>query len=74
MRSGLALEHHLATDTSRIRDELGYAERVSRAEALRRTIEWERAHPPEEINPEEFDYQAEDAILKSVAVSRNDAG
>ena len=30
-------------DSSRIRDELGYAERVDFDEALRRTIEWERA-------------------------------
>jgi nucleoside-diphosphate-sugar epimerase len=30
-------------DSSRIRDELGYAERVDVDEALRRTIEWERA-------------------------------
>jgi nucleoside-diphosphate-sugar epimerase len=33
-------------DTSRIRDELGYAELVPRLEALRRTIEWERMSPP----------------------------
>ncbi len=64
MRSGLAFEHHLLTDTRRIRAELGYTERVERGEALRRTVEWERANPPAEINPEEFDYQAEDAVLK----------
>ena len=32
-------------DTSRIRRELGYAEQVPFDEALRRTIEWERANP-----------------------------
>ena len=34
--------HHLAIDSTRIRAELGYAEIVSREEALRRTIAWER--------------------------------
>jgi hypothetical protein len=65
MRWGLALEHHLATNTSRIREELAYAERVPRSEALRRAIEWERSHPPDEIKAEEFDYQTEDAVLKA---------
>jgi nucleoside-diphosphate-sugar epimerase len=62
MRWDMAFQHHCETDTSRIRLELGYAERVPRPEALRRTIEWERAHPPDEINAEEFDYQAEDTV------------
>jgi hypothetical protein len=30
------------TDTTRIRDELGYSESVGRQEALRRAIEWDR--------------------------------
>ncbi|MEA5449517.1 NAD-dependent epimerase/dehydratase family protein [Leptolyngbya sp. CCNP1308] len=47
-------------DTTRIRQELGYSERVTSSEALRRTIESERAHPPEHIAPAEFDYAAED--------------
>jgi len=59
--AGLAQD--LVTDTTRIRTELGYAEHLSRPEALRRTIAWERAHPPEQISPEMFDYAAEDAAL-----------
>jgi dTDP-D-glucose 4,6-dehydratase len=50
-------------DSTRIRHELGYSEIVPFAEALRRTIAWERAHPPEQINPEDFDYAAEDTAL-----------
>ncbi|HVS21361.1 MAG TPA: hypothetical protein VHD88_05895 [Pyrinomonadaceae bacterium] len=42
-------------DTSGIRRELGYAEEVSFDEALRRTIEWEQANPPESVDPEQFD-------------------
>ena len=34
---------HLVVDSTRIREELGYGEQVSRAEALRRTVAWERA-------------------------------
>ncbi len=54
---------HLVTDSSLIRKELGYREAVSFDEGLRRTIEWERAHPPQKIDPALFDYAAEDAVL-----------
>ncbi len=37
--------HDLVADTRRIRDELGYRERIPREEALRRTIDWERSQP-----------------------------
>ncbi len=53
----------IVVDTTRIRKELGYNEIVNQDEALHRTIAWERAHPPEKIDPKEFDYAAEDAIL-----------
>jgi nucleoside-diphosphate-sugar epimerase len=56
-------EHHLYTDTGLMRAELGIDERISRAEALRRTIEWERANPPSEVNPLQAEYAAEDAAL-----------
>jgi nucleoside-diphosphate-sugar epimerase len=59
-------EHDLATDTRRIRAELGYKERVSREEALRRTIEWERANPPTEVNHLQLEYDAEDAALTTL--------
>jgi nucleoside-diphosphate-sugar epimerase len=54
---------HMVVDTIRIREELGYAEPVSRDEALGRTVAWERAHPPAEVDPQAFDYAAEDALL-----------
>jgi len=56
------LDQHWTTVTTRIRQELGYAEPVNRDEAIRRTIEWERAHPPP-IDPRAFDYAAEDAAI-----------
>jgi nucleoside-diphosphate-sugar epimerase len=56
-------DQHLVADTTRIRQELGYQEQMSRQEALQRTIEWERAHPPEQVDATLFDYEAEDALL-----------
>jgi len=60
----LNAEQDLVTDTTRIRRELGFREEVSRGEAIRRTVEWEQANPPESLDPKEFDYAAEDAALK----------
>jgi nucleoside-diphosphate-sugar epimerase len=37
------LNQHWVADTSRIRKELGYRERIPRGEAIRRTVEWERS-------------------------------
>jgi len=50
-------------DTTRIRKELGYTEGVPPTEAIKRTVEWERDHPPE-FDPSRFDYAAEDEVLK----------
>ncbi|HKR00362.1 MAG TPA: NAD-dependent epimerase/dehydratase family protein, partial [Pyrinomonadaceae bacterium] len=56
LKGGADLAHHLFTDTGRMREELGYAERITREEALSRTIAWERANPPAKINVAQFDY------------------
>ena len=58
-------QQHWVADTTRIREETGFSERVDRDEALRRTIEWERANPPADINLNQFDYAAEDAVIAS---------
>ena len=55
--------HHLETDTTFLRAELGIDEGIPREEALRRTIEWERNNPPSEVNPLQPEYAAEDAAL-----------
>ena len=39
--------HHFVVSTRKIRDHLGYREPVALDEALRRTIAWERTHPPD---------------------------
>jgi nucleoside-diphosphate-sugar epimerase len=56
---------HWETDSTRIRQELGYQEPVPIDEAIRRTIAWERTHRPAEFNPFKFDYAAEDAAAFS---------
>lgn len=56
-------DQDLITDSSRIRRELGYTEPIPQDVALRETVAWERAHPPAEIDPAQFDYAAEDAAL-----------
>lgn len=60
-------KQHWFVDTTRIRQELGYREVVPPEEALRRTIDWQRSHPPKEFPqwaaPELLDYATEEAIL-----------
>jgi nucleoside-diphosphate-sugar epimerase len=55
---------HWVADTTRIREELGFRERVSREEAIRRSVEWERANPPTGFTMHRFDYGAEDEALE----------
>lgn len=61
---------HWVTDSTRIRTELGYREIVARHEALKRTMAWEREHPPEAVaeigQAKLLDYQDEDAILANL--------
>jgi nucleoside-diphosphate-sugar epimerase len=52
---------HGMCSSRRIRELLGYSEVVPRSDALKRTIEWECAHPPDPLPP--LDYAAEDAVL-----------
>ena len=68
MRPAAGLSQELVLDTSRIRRELGYEERVSRDEGLLRTVRWMREHPPRPDDPMgrlDLDYAAEDAILRT---------
>jgi nucleoside-diphosphate-sugar epimerase len=54
-------DQDLVTDTTRIRQELGYREEVPAAEALRSTVAWERANPPQ---TPAFDDASEDRGLE----------
>lgn len=64
LQPGNAAQHWEA-DSTRIPSELGYEEPVPLEEAIRRTIAWERANPPGELNLYKFDYAAEDAAIST---------
>jgi nucleoside-diphosphate-sugar epimerase len=55
------LAQHGDASSARIRAELGFHDPVPLEQALRRTIEWERANPPKDVPAQMFDYAAEDA-------------
>jgi nucleoside-diphosphate-sugar epimerase len=61
--NGINAEQHIVVDSSRIRQELGYTERIDIDEAIRRTIAWERTHPPAQIDASQLDYKLEDEYL-----------
>jgi nucleoside-diphosphate-sugar epimerase len=67
LRPPFDFRYDLATDTGRIREELGYSEPVERQEALDRTVEWERGQRDGAAPP---DYAAEDAALLAAKRSR----
>ena len=58
---------HVVASSQRIRTELLYQEQIEVEEAMRRTTAWEQRNPPSTINPQQFDYDTEDAALASVA-------
>lgn len=64
-QNNLNFKQDLVVDTSRIRNELGYADLSPRVETLRRTVAWERTDPPEMIESNVFDCNAEDAALEA---------
>jgi nucleoside-diphosphate-sugar epimerase len=57
----------LVVDSTRIRTELDFKEAISREEAIRRTVAYDREHPPEQTPNDSFDYEAEDAILAQLS-------
>jgi nucleoside-diphosphate-sugar epimerase len=63
LRVNINFDQHLVVDTTRIRAELGFKEIVTREEAIQHTVIWERSHPPEIIDPDAFNYSAENKAL-----------
>lgn len=68
-RSQLNTEQHWTTDSTRIRQELGFAEKIDKEDALRRTIAWARTSPPANFthNPTLLTYAAEDNLLTALS-------
>ena len=63
LKAGFRPEADMTVSSSRIRLELGYKETVGPEEAIRRTVAWDRANPPAQINQADYDYAAEDRAL-----------
>jgi len=66
LQMGLDWRCHLVADTSRIRSELGYKEELTTEVRFDRSVRWERANPPAEIDSALFDYEAEDRCLERI--------
>jgi nucleoside-diphosphate-sugar epimerase len=70
------LPTHRVLDTTRVREQLGYADAVPARQAVRRTARWLVENPPERGGIEEqvltdpFDYEAEDALMESWLAAR----
>lgn len=58
-------DQNLELDSSKIRSELGYKEKVDYYDGLYEAIEWYRGNLPAKYKETEFDYESEDA-LKSI--------
>ncbi len=69
LRHTMNTAQDLIADTARIRAELGCAESVGRAEALARTVAWERANPPPGAAGQPIDYADEDRALAQLGPS-----
>lgn len=66
LSAGINAEQHIEVDSARIRRELGYSEPVDIDEAIHRTVTWERAHPPAQIDASQLDYALEDKYLDTI--------
>jgi nucleoside-diphosphate-sugar epimerase len=67
LQQPLQWQHHIIADTTRLRNELGYQERVTCQQALKNGIEWERQQrstlTSEQVAERKAEYQAEDQLL-----------
>lgn len=63
LRVPFHLDQHWVADSSLLRSELGYHEPVELGDALRRTVEWEFANPPTQVDERMFNYPAEDDAI-----------
>ncbi len=63
LRPPFNLNQHWVASSGRIREELSYREHVGADDAMDRSVDWEREHPPASLNPAAYDYAAEDAAI-----------
>lgn len=66
LRQPYNYQQHILFDTGLARRELGYYELVKAPEAIKATVEWQAANPPDSYDPAHFNYEDEDRMLKGV--------
>jgi nucleoside-diphosphate-sugar epimerase len=66
LRDETRFEAHLNADSRRIRNELGYKEIIDFSEGLKRTVAWEKDNPPPSVDPDDYNYEAEDKALSEI--------
>lgn len=66
LKSPYNFQQHILVSTRRIRRDLGYKELIDLDTGIERTVEWQIANPPTEVDPGQFNYEAEDAVLKKL--------
>jgi nucleoside-diphosphate-sugar epimerase len=66
LRANYNTEQQWVVSSARIRHELGFVEPVDAETALARTIAWERTNPPAQVDPNQFDYAAEDKVIAQI--------
>jgi nucleoside-diphosphate-sugar epimerase len=54
-------KQHGTASSNKLREELGFREPIPFHEGIRRTIAWEKANPPIQVDLQQFDYAAEDS-------------
>ena len=65
-RSKSCFAQHIMSDTTKIRDHLGYAEKYALDEGFLNTIAWTKENPPASWK-EDFSYEEEDALMDEFA-------
>jgi len=66
----LNFEQQMDSDTSRFAKQVAGVGLIDFDESLRRTVEWERAHPPGETDPAAFNYELEDSFVAELRGSK----
>ncbi|NKB68195.1 MAG: NAD-dependent epimerase/dehydratase family protein [Candidatus Latescibacteria bacterium] len=58
----------LVYNTELFREQCNYTEHIVANEGLKRTLDWERANPPENIDDTQFNYEAEDQVIAELGL------
>jgi len=64
----------LTIDTEPFRAKFNWTETVPRDKALELTVAWQRENPPETVDLDKFDYEAEDEVLEAKLKMANAKG